>query len=107
MPGFPGVSVPVRVVPAACSAGVPRPVRAAVAFQLRRAAPDTPVLLDWERQFARRWGVSAGEPNALVVAPNGAAARVDATGDGAADRLEAVVADLRRRVAARAAADRR
>lgn len=103
VPGFPGAAVPVLVKPAACAAGVPRPVRSAVAFQLRRAAPDTPVWLDWERQFELRFGVSPGEPNAVVVAPNGVAVRVDATGGGAADRLEAVVADLRRRIAAVAA----
>ena len=104
VPGFPDASVPVRIVPAACAAGVPRPVRSAVAFQLRRAAPDTPVWLDWERQFESRFGVSPGVPNAVVVAPNGVAVRLDATGDGAADRLEAAVAGLRRRIAAVAAA---
>ena len=100
VPGFAGVAVPVRIVPAACAAGVPRPVRSAVAFQLRRAAPETPVWLDWERQFEDRFGVSAGVPNAVVVAPNGVAVRLDATGGEAADRLEAAVAGLRRRIAA-------
>ena len=100
IPGFPNATVPVRVVPAACAAGVPRPVRSAVAFQLRRAVPETPVWLDWERQFEGRFGVSAGVPNAVVVAPNGVAVRLDATGGEAADRLEAAVAGLRRRIAA-------
>ena len=100
VPGFPGAAVRVRVIPVACAAGVPRPVRAAVAFQLRRAAPHTPIWLDWEGGFAERFGVAAGVPNAVVVAPDGAAVRLEAGDAAAADRLEAAVAGLRRRVAA-------
>ena len=89
-----------RVVPAACAAGVPGPIRAAVAFQLRRAAPHTPIWLDWNGDLKARFGATPGVPNAVVVAPDGTARRLDAAADGAAANIERVVEELRRAVAA-------
>ena len=95
----------VRVVPAACAPGVPGPIRSVVAFKLRRAAPDTPVWLDWNGRFAARFGLSAGVPNAVVLAPAGTARRVIVAGEGvstaaAAARVGHAVEAVRRGIVA-------
>ena len=101
VPGMPCEDPPpVRVAAAACTRGVPGPVRAAVAFRLRRAAPHTPVLLDWGGELTDRFGAAPGVPNAVVVAPGGGAHRIDVADagrrDGAAGRVERAVERLRR-----------
>ncbi|MFH5804735.1 hypothetical protein [Alienimonas sp. DA493] len=91
---------PVNVVAAASAPGVPGPIRSVIAFQLRRAAPHTPVLLDWNAALAARFGLAAGKPNAVVISPAGVGYPIDVSDEKAADRVEAVVESLRRRMLA-------
>ncbi|QDT14357.1 hypothetical protein [Alienimonas californiensis] len=89
---------PVHVVAAASAPGVPGPVRSVIAFQLRRAAPHTPVLLDWNADLARQFGLTSGAPNAVVISATGVGYPVDVSDEKAADRIEAAVETLRRRM---------
>ena len=102
IPGMPAgtPAPPVRVVPGACATGVPRPIRAMVNFELRRAAPHTPVWMDWDGTLDRLFGLSAGRPNAVVISPDGLAYRVDVGGRSAVADVERVVESLRRRAVA-------
>ena len=63
-----------------------------------RAAPHTPVLLDWDGDLGRRFGLVAGEPNAVVISADGVGYPIDVRRDGAAERVAAVVEALRRRM---------
>lgn len=90
----------VRVVAAASAPGVPGPIRSMIAFQLRRAAPDTPVWLDWKGDLARRFGLVPGKPNAVVISADGTGYPIDVRGEDAAERVEAVVESLRRQMLA-------
>ena len=99
VPGSPAGSArpPVRVTAAACAAGtVPRPIRAAVAWELRRAAPHTPVWLDWGGKLHAAFGVTPGVPNAVVIPPTGPAYKIRVADEGAAGRVESTVEALRR-----------
>ena len=87
---------PVRVVPGACATGVPRPIRAMVNFELRRAAPHTPVWMDWDGRLEDRFGLTPGRPNAVVVSANGVGYAVDVRGGDAVRNVEYVVEALRR-----------
>lgn len=89
---------PVRVVAAASAAGVPGPIKSVIAYQLRRAAPDTPVLLDWNGDLKQRFGLTAGEPNAVIIAADGTGYAIDVRGAEASGRVECVVEALRVRL---------
>ena len=104
VPGAPAGSPapPVRVVPAACAAGVPVAIRRVILFQLRRAAPETPVWMDWNENLKTRFGQAPAKPNAVVISADGVARPVDVRGadEEAVARVERVVETMRREMLA-------
>lgn len=60
------VSPDVFVVPVAAVGGVPAVVREFVRSQVKKAAPETPVWLDFEGAMEKAYGLRAGEPNVAV-----------------------------------------
>lgn len=68
LPGVaPGkVSPDVFVVPVAAAGSVPAVVREFVRTQVKKAAPETPVWLDFGGEMERAYGLRAGEPNLAV-----------------------------------------
>ena len=60
------VSPDVFVVPVAAVGGVPAVVREFVRSQVKKAAPETPVWLDFGGTMEKGYGLRAGEPNLVV-----------------------------------------
>ncbi|MEM9704025.1 MAG: hypothetical protein AAF907_16415, partial [Planctomycetota bacterium] len=100
VPGLPArVEAPaVNVVAAACTKGVPRPIKSMIAFKLRKASPHVPVCLDWNGDLGDRFGLAPGEPNAVIISAAGVAYPIDARSKGAETRIETVVEALRTRM---------
>ncbi len=76
-PGTP--SPEVVTVPVASIGKVPGPVAALIKRQIRAAAPETPILLDFEERLKGLFGLAAGVPNVVIVDCRG---RVRATAVG-------------------------
>ena len=106
----PGTRAPdVLAVPVACVGKVPGVVRAMIRTQIRGAAPDVPVWLDFQDTMRRQFGLSAGVPN-LVVLDAAGRVRYRAAGAPAGeqfDRLVNFLESLRREAVADRAPGRR
>jgi hypothetical protein len=68
LPGLrPGqVSPEVRVIPVACCGKIPGAIRGAIRGQIAKGSPEVPVWLDFEDTMKGTFGLTAGEPNAVV-----------------------------------------
>jgi hypothetical protein len=63
----PGTTAPgVAVVPVACVGKVPELVRKLLRAQVKAAAPEVPVWLDFEGEVVRRFGITGGQVNVAV-----------------------------------------
>ena len=70
----PGQASPdVRVIPVACCGKVPGPIRGAIRGQIARGAPEVPVWLDYADAMKGMFGLTAGEPNVVVIDATGVA----------------------------------
>ncbi|WP_171189158.1 hypothetical protein [Alienimonas chondri] len=69
-----------------------------IAFQLRRAAPHTPICLDWNGDLSKHFGLVPGKPNAVVIAADGTGYPVDVRSEGVEERIETLVEALRTRM---------
>lgn len=57
----------VRVVPVACIGKVPDLVKTIIRGRIKKEAPDTIVLLDFEAKMKDQFGMKEGEPNLVVI----------------------------------------
>ncbi len=57
----------VHIIPVACVGSVPRLVRNVLRNQIQRAAPHTPVWLDFGNAMQQQFGLQTGVPNLVVV----------------------------------------
>jgi hypothetical protein len=73
LPGLPegAVSPNVRVLPVACVGKVPDVVKNVVRSRVKKEAPDTLVLLDFDNKMKDQFGMKEGEPNLLVIDAKG------------------------------------
>jgi hypothetical protein len=73
LPGLPegAVSPNVRVLPVACIGKVPDLFKNIIRSRVKKEAPDTLVLLDFEDKMKEQFGMKEGEPNLLVVDAKG------------------------------------
>jgi hypothetical protein len=95
VPGTPGgaPAPDVCVVPVACAGKVPAVVQRLIRSQVKKAAPDLPVWLDFDDRMAHLFGLAPGQPNLIVFDPLGRY-RLRLTGDLDAARLAALVQTL-------------
>jgi hypothetical protein len=64
----PGKAAPeVKVIPVACCGKVPGPIRGVIRSQIAKGAPDVPVWLDFTDAMKTHFGLTAGEPNLVVL----------------------------------------
>ncbi len=64
----PGKAAPdVKVIPVACCGKVPGPIRGVIRSQIAKGAPDVPVWLDFTDAMKTNFGLTAGEPNLVVL----------------------------------------
>lgn len=68
LPGVaPGARSPdVFIVPVAATGTVPTLIRDLIRTQIKKAAPDTPVWLDFDGKMEKAYGLRAGQPNVVV-----------------------------------------
>lgn len=63
-----GVASPdVRVLPVACIGKVPGVIRDFIRGRIKKEAPDSLVLLDFETKMKDQFGMKSGEPNLVVI----------------------------------------
>jgi hypothetical protein len=95
----PGTPSPEVVTVAVASIGkVPAPIALLIKRQIRAAAPETPILLDFEERMKGLFGLSPGVPNLVLVDAQGRV-RCTAVGNLTAEQLGQVttmIEDLRR-----------
>jgi len=60
-----------RVLPIACIGKVPDVVKAIIRNRIKKEAPESPVLLDFETKMKDQFGLKEGEPNLLVIDAQG------------------------------------
>jgi len=61
----------VRVVPVACVGKVPDLVKNIIRGRIKKDAPDTTVLLDFENKMKDQFGMKEGEPNLVLIDTQG------------------------------------
>jgi hypothetical protein len=73
LPGLPegAISPNVRVLPVACIGKVPDLFKNMIRNRVKKEAPDTLVLLDFEDKMKDQFGMKEGEPNLVVVDAKG------------------------------------
>lgn len=99
LPGVPmGQPSPdVLVVPVACAGNVPSVIQDLVRSSIKKAAPETVVLLDFQGTMEKTFGIRGGEPNLVVFDTTGRLRlQVNGTPDGATgQKLVQTIQDLR------------
>ena len=92
----------VLVVPVACPPNVPSVIQDLVRAGIKKAAPDTVVLLDFAGAMEEQFGLRAGEPNLVVFDAAGRVRmKVNGTPDAATgQRLVQTIQNLRAEAAA-------
>lgn len=91
------VSPNVLVIPVACCGKVPTAIRGVIRGQIAKGAPDTVVWLDFAETMKSQFGLTAGEPNVVVLDAAGRLRlKINGTPDAAAtDKLMRYVQALR------------
>ncbi|MCZ2342791.1 MAG: hypothetical protein LC104_13530 [Bacteroidales bacterium] len=99
LPGVPmGQASPdVLIVPVACAANVPNVVQEFVKASIKKAAPETVVLMDFAGVMEKAFGLRAGEPNLVIFDTNGRVRlKVNGTPDAATgQKLVQTIQNLR------------
>lgn len=105
LPGVPAgqPSPDVLIVPVACAANVPNVVQDFVKASIKKAAPETVVLLDFDGAMEKAFGLRAGEPNLVVFDTTGRVRmKINGTPDAATgQKLVQTIQNLRAEAVAR------